>query len=110
MCILSNCHEDACKVSYIIPYNKCNIYTHHNINNGLFLEAGLHLLFDKYLWSINQDSIVVVSNKILYNNSYHIINQYHNKKLTLHRKQLKYLKHHYNEFLKKQENKTNPAI
>ena len=98
-CILTGSNSDMCEACHIIPYSDSNNIQKYDINNGLLLERGIHNLFDKHLWSINNDSIVVVSDKILNNESYKLINYCNKKKLLLNKKQLEYLDIHYNIFL-----------
>ena len=104
-CLLSNAPPEMCQAAHIIPYCHCSVDMQYNINNGLLLEAGIHLLFDEYLWSINKDSIVIVSYKLLNDKNYHmnkyLINDYHNKKLHLSKKQLENLKSHFEHFIGK---------
>ncbi len=97
-CTLSNYPHEMCQAAHIIPYCECSDDIRYDINNGLLLEAGMHLLFDKYLWSINQNSIVKVSDKLLNDENYNVINKYHNKKLSLSKQQLENLKSHFEKF------------
>lgn len=99
-CILSNSHPDMCEACHIIPYSESNEEQKYDINNGILLERGLHSLFDKYLWSINRESYVIISEKILNNPQYNLINIYNKIKLQLNEKQLDYLKNHYEQFIK----------
>lgn len=101
-CILSDAPPDMCEAAHIIPYCDSNNDTQYDVDNGLLLEAGIHKLFDKHMWSINQNSVVVVSNKLLNDKKYcinkHFINGYHGKKLHLSKTQLKNLKPHFKQF------------
>ena len=69
-CLLSNAPPEMCQAAHIIPHCDCSVDIRYNINNGLLLEAGIHLLLDEHLWSINQDSTVIVSNKLLNDENY----------------------------------------
>jgi len=104
-CLLSNAPPKMCQAAHIIPHCNCSADIRYNMNNGLLLEAGIHLLFDEHLWSINQDSIVIVSDKLLNDNNYcineYLINKYHNKKLLLSKEQLENLKFHFEQFIDK---------
>ena len=73
-CIVSNlsCHE--CEAAHIIPYS---ISKNFSLNNGLLLQSGLHLLFDKKYWSINPDTFRI---EIFVKGNY-LINQYNGKVL-----------------------------
>lgn len=99
-CLLSNAPPEMCQAAHLIPHCDCSIDIRYNINNGILLEAGIHLLFDNHLWSINQNSIVIVSDKLLNDENYRM-NEYHNKKLSLNKKQLEYIKPHFEQFIDK---------
>lgn len=97
-CIISGAGKLSCEAAHIKPFNNCNEEEKYDIDNGILLESGIHKLFDKYLWSINNNR-VIVSKKILQDRSYDFINKYHNKKLNLNEKQIENLKAHYRIFL-----------
>ena len=99
-CIISGTGELSCEAAHIIPYNNCDNDKKYDINNGLLLESGIHKLFDKYLWSINGNK-VIISNKILNNDQYANINLYNKKELQLNKKQKMFLKKHFKNFKNK---------
>ncbi len=102
-CVITNSGCEMCEAAHIIPHCESEVYDKYNIDNGILLNAAIHKLFDKYLWSINpKTSQVEISNKIL-NNSKYNINNYINKKIKLNKNQLENLKHHYKLFCKKNE-------
>lgn len=98
-CLLSNSPATMCEVAHIIPYCECDKNIKYDVNNGLLLNAGLHKLFDKFLWSIDTNSKVVLSPKVLNDSDYELVHCYHNKVLKLNDMILKNLKWHYNKFL-----------
>lgn len=59
-CIISNTISTECQACHIIPVEDGGNY---NINNGLLLNACLHITFDKYLWTINPVTLKVVLSK-----------------------------------------------
>lgn len=102
-CVLTKSNSDMCEACHIISYNECNASNKYDINNGILLESGLHKLFDKYLWSVNPTTQKVeVSNKLLNDNSYWLINKYNNNKLNFNDNILNNLVMHYNKFIKNQ--------
>jgi hypothetical protein len=95
-CIITNKTSLVCQACHIIPYALCNENEKYDINNGLLLSADTHILFDKYMISINPiTSTIYLINELLDDDMY---NKYHNKKITLNDKQKKYLLHHWNIF------------
>ena len=59
-CIISDSIDIECEACHIIPYSICKNF---DINNGLLLSSDLHKTFDKYLWSINPNTLKVEINK-----------------------------------------------
>lgn len=99
-CVLSSAPFDMCQAAHIIPHCESDTWLRYNIDNGILLGSGIHSLFDKYSWSINQECVVVVSNKLLNDKIYkYHINKYHGKKLSLSEMQLKNLESHYAQFM-----------
>lgn len=99
-CIISGHDENSCEVAHIKPFCDSNINEKYDINNCILLDAGLHKLFDKYLWTINPETKkIIISNKIKNNKA--LINDFVNLKINLSEKQLQYFNHHYNFFIEK---------
>lgn len=71
----------------------------YDINNGLLLSRALHTLFDRYLLSVNSNSEVVLSKKILSKKSYKNYHKYNNLKIKLNEETLKYIENHYKKYL-----------
>ena len=95
-CVISNKTSLVCQACHIIPYALCNENEKYDINNGLLLSADIHILFDKYMISINPiTSTIYLINELLNDEMY---NKYHNKKITLNDKQKKCLSYHWNMF------------
>lgn len=72
----------------------------YDINNGLLLEANLHKTFDRYLWTINPDTLEIESNP---NNITKSVKNYIGKKVDLKLNPFSYtnLKKRYEIFLDK---------
>jgi hypothetical protein len=98
-CIITTYNADMCDACHIIPHNECDNDNKYDINNGFLLEAGLHKLFDKYLWSINPDTkLIKVSTKIINDDSYRMINNYNGIYVNLTDNVIINLKNHYDNF------------
>ncbi|ARF12598.1 HNH endonuclease, partial [Klosneuvirus KNV1] len=98
-CIVTNSHSDMCEACHIIPYCDCDDNNKYDVNNGILLEAGLHKLFDKYLWSINPNTNKIeVSKQLLNDNSYDLINKHYGKVLNFNNNMKNNLITHYNKF------------
>lgn len=77
-CIISDVHHESCQASHIydLKYDNSN----YDSNNGLLLNATLHLEFDKLKWCIHPVTYeIVVSNR--FQNQNLEINKYLNKDL-----------------------------
>jgi hypothetical protein len=99
-CIITSSNSDICEACHIIPYSECGDDIKFDINNGILLEAGLHKLFDMYLWSINPNTkILEVNAKIINNNSYNLINVYNGKYINFDKNIVDNLRIHYELFL-----------
>lgn len=98
-CIISEAHYTRCQACHIIPYASSDCKNKYNINNGLLLRADLHLLFDKYILSINPKS------KCVEIKNYHLsidpdLHSYNNKIIDcLNKENIKLLADHYKIFL-----------
>lgn len=99
-CIISGHDENSCEVAHIKPFCDSNTIEKYDINNCILLDAGLHKLFDKYLWTINpKTKKIIVSDKI--KNSKSLINKLSDSKINISDKQLQYFNYHYNIFIEK---------
>ena len=97
-CIISNITcIDELTAAHIVPINEDENY---DIDNGLLLVENLHKTFDKYIWSINPDSLQIEINPNIDVGS---IKRYNSNKVNLQMNDMLYinLKMHYNEFLSK---------
>ena len=72
----------------------------YDVGNGLLLEANLHKTFDRYLWTINPDTLIIETNS---NNITKSIKNYVGKKVNLKLNPFLYmnLKKRYEIFLEK---------
>ena len=98
-CIITNMDELFCEAAHIIPFSESENF---DIENGILLNCILHKLFDKYMFSINPDTLCVEVSNI--NLKYNILKNINNKKiikLKSHYKTIENLKKHYNEYIKK---------
>lgn len=96
-CIITgNDCETELDAAHIIPHSEGGGY---NINNGLILNICIHRTFDKYLWSINPDTLIIECKT---NFNIGSIGKYKNKKINikLNEKIKKNLQYHYNIFSK----------
>lgn len=98
-CILTGSPLVMCEAAHIVPFCDSEPKMKYSAHNGLMLEAGIHKLFDKYLWTISPQGNVVVSDKIINNSRYKVINQYNNKHIKLNIGTMKNMLHHYNKFV-----------
>ena len=55
-CIISNSIDTECQACHIVSVEDGGSY---DVNNGLLLNACLHITFDKYLWSINPETLEI---------------------------------------------------
>jgi len=97
-CIITNedCIDEL-EACHLIPINEKESY---NINNGIILTSNLHKTFDKYLWSINPNTL-----KIEINNNKNVgnIKKYIGNKVNikLNDELFSNLNYHYTNFIKK---------
>jgi predicted restriction endonuclease len=93
------------RASHIKPYKLCNEHEAFDINNGLLLAANVDALFDKHYISINNNKKLVIS--FLIANDHKLLSQLHLSEdvfdLVLNENRMIYMTHHYNEFLRKEE-------
>lgn len=94
-CIITgnNC-ETELDAAHIIPHSEGGDYS---INNGLILNTNIHRTYDKYLWSINPETL-----KIECKNNYNTgsIEKYKDKKINIKLNNVikRNLEYHYNIF------------
>ena len=100
-CIVTGKSKDTCEAAHIIEFCNAKEDEKYDLNNAILLQAGIHKSFDRYYWSINSNSRVVVSKKALDNKENYLITEYDGKKVNLNNEQLKYMKTHYKEYIKK---------
>jgi len=98
-CVITGTGKLCCEAAHIIPFSQCSNDNKYDIDNGLLLESGIHKLFDKYLWSINNNNKIVISNEILNDESYNILNKHNNKLIKLNKNQMNNMINHYEIFL-----------
>ena len=91
-CLITSYEEEECEVAHILPFCECSSSQKYDIYNGLILSANLHKLFDKYIFSINPETLMIEVK------GDHRIKKYHGLKLNLNKECLPYLKMHYNKF------------
>jgi predicted restriction endonuclease len=86
---------DELEACHIIPINEKECY---NIDNGLILTSNLHKTFDKYLWSINPNTLKI---EIKNNKNVGNIKKYESNKINikLNNDLFNNLNYHYNKFL-----------
>ena len=94
-CIITgNDCETELDAAHIVPFSEGGGYS---IDNGLILNTNIHRTFDKYLWSINPDTLCIECKE---NISVGTINKYKNTKININfnKKIKKNLEYHYNIF------------
>lgn len=98
-CIISGDDVEICNACHIIQFAESDNANLFNVNNGLLLSASLQMLFDKYLLSINESGIVVLSNKVLSKDTFSGYHKYNGLQLKLNSLTLKNIATHYKKFL-----------
>jgi hypothetical protein len=102
-CIISGVSNfEAC---HIEPFCDSDLDNKYNKYNGILLRSDLHSLFDKYIFSINPNTLQIEFNANFLNNEadYNVYNQYNNLKIKIisEPKLIENLTKHYNIFSKK---------
>ena len=95
---------DEIEAAHIMPFSDGGIYS---VMNGLPLKSSIHKTFDKYLWSINPNTLCI---EIKMNKNVGEIKQYKGKKIfeKINDELKKNLSYHYNNFITHSNNlKTN---
>jgi hypothetical protein len=100
-CIVSGNTEKCCEIAHIKRFVDSSDNENYDPNNYILLSSELHKLFDDYVWSINPNTSRIIINEENVNKDDVPINKYENIKIKLTEKQLKYMKIHYNNFVKK---------
>lgn len=90
---MNNCNTEL-DAAHIKPHSEGGMY---QINNGLILSTNLHRTFDKYLWSINPDTLQIECKE---NRNTGSIKMYENNKINLKltKKLKENLQYHYDNF------------
>ena len=99
-CIITGKNKDTCEAAHIIEFCNAKKHEKYDIDNAILLQAGIHKSFDRHYWSITPRSTVIVSDYALNNENDYLIAKYNNKKIKLNSEQLKYMKTHYNEYVR----------
>lgn len=97
-CIITGNGKLVCEACHIKPFILCNEKEKYDINNGLFLDACCHKLFDNFMLSINPNTFQLEIKEDLDKDQYKFIWKYNNLKLNIDEKSKKYLQFHYNLF------------
>ncbi len=97
-CIITDADIEECSICHIKPLYECNDDEKYDYRNGIILSESLHRLFDKYLFSINPDTLEIVISKNIQNKNL-LINNYINKFVYINLESMDYLKYHYNKFI-----------
>ena len=98
-CIISKKSITVCEACHIIPFSKSDSKQMYDINNGIFLSADLHKLFDKYKISIDNDCKLVFAKNLLHDISYKEFRQYNGMVIRLNNETMKNMKLHYEKFV-----------
>lgn len=99
-CVISGDDVEICEACHIVPFAESDNTNLYNVNNGILLSASLHKLFDKYLMSIDSMGVVVLSKKVLSQNTFKNYHEYNGLQLKLDKETLKNISTHYATFLK----------
>lgn len=102
-CIITNKDIEICEACHIIPFCDSNYKQKYDIDNGILLCSELHILFDLYMWSINDKGIVVFSDTLKSKSGFSEYHKYDGYDINdlLNDETKKNLSIHYSNFLKK---------
>lgn len=90
-CIITNAIEEICEACHIIPHSICEEKDKYNVNNGILLRSDFHKLFDKGLLNIDfENSIIILSQKIMQDENMIDYHKYQNKKINIHKNSIFY--------------------
>lgn len=97
-CVITGHSMTVCEIAHIYPFAEAEINEKYDPDNGIVLDRSLHVLFDKNLLTIDPtDYKLILSQKILNDNSLKYYHQYHNKKLNIKKESKKYFEKLYNK-------------
>ena len=95
-CIITDMDSIVCTAVPIVPFSALQKF---DINNGILLNNILHILFDKYYWSICPDTLrIEIFVSASDTHIYDLLKQYNDKYISVlekHIKIIKYLTSHY---------------
>jgi hypothetical protein len=95
-CIISGLNIKRCEVAHIKPFSLCDSNEKYDPNNGLLLDSGLHKLFDRYEFSINPETYMLVTKM---DDDDLGLDEYQNKILDICPNSKKYIEYHYSNFM-----------
>ena len=95
-CLITGDNYEICEACHIVPYSKTKSF---DISNGLLLNRCFHKMFDKHLWSIDDNNCVVFSPKILESEYFHHYICYSGKKINIDNNCKSYIKMHWEIFV-----------
>ena len=101
-CMITGKPDYLSQVAHIYPYKLCNQEEKYDSENGFFLSAELHILFDTVDSKLRIDpetELIILSEDVLTNNTLESIHKYHNTKILLSDKNKQYLRQKYSEFI-----------
>ena len=96
-CIISGLNVKRCEVAHIKPFSQCDINEKYDPNNGLLLDSGLHKLFDRYEFSINPETYMLVTKM---DDDDLGLDEYQNKILNIEPNSKRYIEYHYSNFMR----------
>ncbi len=101
-CVISGIDREIClEVAHIKSVSDCiNTYEKMDIYNTLLLWIDIHKYFDNYLISINPKTSMTEIKEIINKSDYEFLTKYKNIKVNLDIENIKYIKHHYDIFIK----------
>lgn len=95
-CLVTFDNYEICEACHIVPYSETKSF---DISNGLLLNRCLHKMFDKYMWSIDENDCIIFSSHILESEYFHHYICYNGKKINTSTDCKNNLKIHWERFL-----------
>ena len=98
-CVIT--HSKTFQACHIVPYSDIH---NMDVNNGLLLNYQHHAMFDKYMMSINPESLCIEFNYNMVDRDEYFVSSVIGKKINIleqYPRIILYLNRHYNEFLEK---------
>jgi len=96
-CIITEYDIKRCEIAHIKPFSECLENEKYDPDNGLLLDS-MHKLYDQYEFTIHPETFqIMVKNT---ENDFLGLNKYNNKILNINKTCSKYLKYHYDIFMK----------